>query len=48
MPSRFGPVPRWLEARLTEAPEAELDALADTVIEAASLEVLFPERSKEH
>ncbi len=41
---RFGPLPAWAEARLTVAEEpAQLEAWAERVLEAATLEAVFVE-----
>jgi flagellar biosynthesis/type III secretory pathway protein FliH len=38
---RFGPLPAWAEARLTQASEAELELWADRVLECATLEAVI-------
>jgi hypothetical protein len=38
---RFGPLPAWMEARLTGAGPAQLDAWGERVLEAATLEAVF-------
>jgi flagellar biosynthesis/type III secretory pathway protein FliH len=45
---RFGPLPSWVESRLTEATDAELDALAEALLDAEGLDVLFADGSKGH
>ena len=38
---RFGPLPEWAEARLTEAELTQLEAWADRVLDADTLEAVF-------
>ena len=38
---RFGPLPPWVEGRLEQATEAELESWADRVLEFRSLEEVF-------
>ncbi len=40
---RFGPLPAWAEARLTGAEPMQLEAWAERVLEAATLEAVFVE-----
>ena len=38
---RFGPLPAWVDKRLEQAGEAELEAWADRVLECGSLDEVF-------
>ena len=38
---RFGPLPAWVEAKLTTAGSDQLEAWADRVLEATTLEGIF-------
>jgi predicted transposase YdaD len=48
MVRRFGSLPNWVEPRLAQASEVELDALADRVLDADSLDALFADSAKGH
>jgi hypothetical protein len=48
MARRFGPLPDWVEPRLAQATEAELEALGDKVIDAGSLDAVFADGGKGH
>ena len=39
---RFGPVPDWVEARLTKLSASKLDEVAVRLLDAKRLEELFP------
>ncbi len=39
---RFGPLPDWAEERLTQAELAQLEAWADRVLDADTLDAVFP------
>ncbi len=41
---RFGPVPEWAERRLSDLPVSELDDVAVRLLDAPTLESLFPEQ----
>ena len=38
---RFGPLPTWVEARLTQASLPELERWADRILEASQLDEVF-------
>jgi hypothetical protein len=40
---RFGPLPQSVRSRLQDAPVDELERLLDDVLDAPSLEALFPD-----
>ena len=40
---RFGPLPLWAEAKLGQAGQSQLEAWADRVLDAATLEDMFAE-----
>ena len=42
---RFGTMPEWAESRLTKLTVPQLEELSDRVLDAASIEELFPEPS---
>jgi predicted transposase YdaD len=48
MTHRFGPLPSWVESRLTEATDAELDALAEALLDADTLDAVFADGGNGH
>lgn len=45
---RFGQLPTWVETKLSNSTEAELEVLADAVLAAGSLEAVFGEPPRQH